>query len=211
MDHQLTNNNILAIGLTGGIGSGKTQVSDHFAKLGAQVIDTDVIARELVVPTQPALTEIATAFGQDILTPQGRLDRGALRRLIFDQSDKRRQLENILHPRIRTEVRNRLHQLGSPWCIIVIPLLQESAQQDLVQRILLVDAPTELQLSRTMLRDNVAADEVMKIIASQASRQSRLKLADDVIVNEGSLEQLWQQVEQMYQFYNQLADGCQNH
>ncbi len=202
---------MLTIGLTGGIGSGKTQVSDHFARLGVPVIDTDVIARELVAPAQPALSKIATTFGRDILTPQGNLDRRALRRLIFNQPDKRRQLEDILHPRIRAEVRNRLRQLGSPWCIIVIPLLQESAQQDLVQRILLVDAPAELQLSRTMRRDNVAADDVRKIIASQASRQSRLELADDVILNDGSLEQLQQQVEKMYQFYNQLAGSCQSH
>lgn len=211
MDRHLTNNGMLAIGLTGGIGSGKTVVSDHFAELGAPVIDTDVIARELVASGQPVLAEIAASFGQDILTPEGRLDRRALRQLIFNQADKRRQLEDILHPRIRAEVRNRLRTLASPWCIIVIPLLQESTQRDLVQRILLVDAPVGLQLSRTMLRDNVAADEVRKIMASQASRQSRLELADDVIVNEGSLEQLWQQVEKMNQFYNQLVGSCQNH
>ncbi|HEB86365.1 MAG TPA: dephospho-CoA kinase [Gammaproteobacteria bacterium] len=202
---------MLAIGLTGGIGSGKTQVSDHFAELGVPIIDTDIIARERVAPGQPALADIATAFGRDILTPEGHLNRRALRQLIFDQPDKRRQLEEILHPRIRAEVRSRLRTLATPWCIIVIPLLLESTQQDLVQRILLVDAPAELQLSRTMLRDNVEADEVRKIMASQASRQSRLDLADDVIVNEGSLEQLWQEVEKMYQFYNHLASSCQNH
>ncbi len=202
---------MLTIGLTGGIGSGKTVVSDHFAKLGVPVIDTDVIARKLVAPGQPALAEITATFGQAILTPTGCLDRLALRQLIFNQSDKRRELEDILHPRIRAEVRNRLRQLVSPWCIIVIPLLQESAQQDLVQRILLVDAPAELQLSRTMLRDNIAADEVKKIIASQASRSSRCELADDIIVNQGSLDQLLQQVEKMYQFYDQLANSCQSH
>ncbi|HEB55543.1 MAG TPA: dephospho-CoA kinase [Gammaproteobacteria bacterium] len=201
---------MLAIGLTGGIGSGKTVVSDHFAKLGVPVIDTDIIARELVAPGQAALTEIATVFGRDILTPEASLDRQALRQLIFNQPDKRRQLEDILHPRIREEVKKRLTVINAPWCIIVIPLLQESTQQDLVQRILLVDAPAELQLTRTMLRDNVSADDVRKIIASQASRQSRLELADDVIVNDGSLEQLRLQVEKMYQFYNQLADSCQN-
>ncbi len=202
---------MLAIGLTGGIGSGKTAVSDHFTKLGASVIDTDIIARERVAPGQPALAEIAATFGQNILTPEGCLDRRALRQLIFDQPDKRRQLETILHPRIREEVKKRLDMINTPWCIIVIPLLLESTQQDLVQRILLVDAPAELQLSRTMLRDHVEADEVRKIMASQASRQFRLELADDVIVNEGSLEQLWQEVEKMYQFYNHLAGSCQNH
>jgi len=200
---------MLTIGLTGGIGSGKTLVSDHFAELGAPVIDTDIIARELVAPGQPALSEIAATFGKDILNPQGELDRQALRQLIFDQPDKRRQLEMILHPRIRDEVKKRIKGITAPWCIIVIPLLVESGQQDVVQRILLVDAPPELQLSRTVTRDNIAADEVEKIIASQATRQSRLDAADDIIVNEGSLDQLGQQVEKMYQFYNQLADNCQ--
>ncbi len=201
---------MLAIGLTGGIGSGKTLVSDHFAELGAPVIDTDIIARELVAPGQPALSEIAATFGKDILNSQGELDRQALRQLIFDQPDKRRQLEMILHPRIRDEVKKRIKGITAAWCIIVIPLLVESGQQDLVQRILLVDSPSELQLSRTVARDNIAADEVEKIIASQAPPQSRLDAADDIIVNDGSLEQLRRQVEKMYQFYNKLADSCQN-
>jgi len=202
---------MLTIGLTGGIGSGKTLVSDYFAELGAPVIDTDIIARELVAPGQPALSEIAAVFGKDILNPQAELDRRALRQLVFEQPDRRRQLEDILHPRIRAEVKKRLNMINAPWSIIVIPLLLESKQQDLVQRILLVDAPADLQLSRTVVRDNVDANEVAKIIASQATRQSRLAAADDVIVNDGSLEQLRQQVEEMYQFYNQLADSCQSH
>lgn len=201
---------MLAIGLTGGIGSGKTLVSDYFAELGAPVIDTDIIARELVAPGQPALSEIAATFGKEILNPQGSLDRRALRQLIFDQPDKRKQLEMIIHPRIRDEVKNRLNMIKAPWSIIVIPLLLESKQQDLVQRILLVDAPAELQVSRTVMRDNVGADDVEKIIASQTTRQSRLDAADDIIVNDGSLDQLRQQVEKMYQFYNQLADSCQS-
>ncbi len=201
---------MLAIGLTGGIGSGKTLVSDYFAELGAPIIDTDIIARELVAPGQPALSEIAATFGTDILTPDGSLDRRALRQLIFDQPDKRKQLEMIIHPRIREQVKNRLRMLNAPWSIIVIPLLLESKQQDLVQRILLVDAPAELQVSRTVMRDNVDPDEVEKIIASQTTRQSRLDAADDIIVNDGSLDQLRQQVEKMYQFYNQLTDSCQS-
>ncbi len=201
---------MLTIGLTGGIGSGKTLVSDHFAKLGAPVIDTDIIARELVAPGQPALSEITATFGKDILNPQGELDRRALRQLVFEQPDKRRQLEDILHPRIRDEVKKRLNMINAPWSIIVIPLLLESKQQDLVQRILLVDAPAELQLSRTVMRDNVDADDVEKIIASQTTRQSRLDAADDIIVNDGSLDQLRQQVGKMYQFYNQLTDSCQS-
>ncbi len=200
---------MLTIALTGGIGSGKTQVSDYFARLGVPVIDTDVIARELVTPGQPALDEIVATFGDDIITPQARLDRPALRQRIFNQPHERQQLENILHPRIRDEVKKRLHALSSPWCIIVIPLLIETGTADYIQRVLLVDAPAELQISRTIMRDNTSPSDVEKIIASQASRQSRLDAADDLIINDASLEQLQQQVEKMYRFYNQLSSSCQ--
>ena len=201
---------MLTIGLTGGIGSGKTRVSDQFAQLGAPVIDTDIIARELVVHGQPALSEITASFGEKMLDSQGNLNRHALRQLIFKQPDKRLQLENILHPRIREEVKKRIATLEHPWCIIVIPLLLETAQQDTVQRILLVDVPTELQISRSAMRDNVMPKDIEKILATQATRQARLDAADDVINNEGSIEQLQQQVEKMYQLYNQLSDGCQS-
>jgi len=141
---------------------------------------------------------------------KGQLDRRALRALIFSQPDKRQQLENILHPRIRAEVKKRVAALEQPWCIIVIPLLLETGQEDTVQRILLVDTPLELQISRAILRDHVAAKDIENIIATQASRQSRLDAADDVITNDGSLEQLQQQVEKMYQSYNQLGGSCQS-
>ncbi len=200
---------MLTIGLTGGIGSGKTQVSDQFAQLGVTVIDTDIIARELVAQGQPALSEITARFGEQLLDTEGDLDRHALRHLIFNQPDKRQQLEEILHPRIRAEVKKRVAALERAWCIIVIPLLVESRQQDLIQRVLLIDAPEELQLSRSIARDHVEAREVEKIIATQASRKSRLEAADDIIVNQGSLEQLQQQVMKMYQFYNTLSSSCQ--
>jgi len=201
---------MLTIGLSGGIGSGKTQVSDRFAKLGVPIIDTDIIARELVEPGQPALAEISTCFGKEILNAQGTLERRILRERIFSQPDKRQQLENILHPRIRAEVSKRIRALKQAWCIVVIPLLLESHPQEDIQRILIIDAPTELQYSRTIQRDNVKAKDVEKIIASQTSRQIRLDAADDVIVNDGSLEHLQQQVENMYQFYNQLSGSCQS-
>ena len=201
---------MLTIGLTGGIGSGKTQVADYFAERGAPVIDTDSIARELVVPGQPALQDIVAAFGETILTAEGELNRRALRQKIFARAEARRQLENILHPRIRDEVERRIQSITAPWCIIVIPLLVETGWQTFVQRILLVDSPTELQISRTMLRDHSDRDEVEKIIASQASRDQRRAAADDIIVNDASLEHLQQQVEKMHQFYNQLGGSCQN-
>lgn len=200
---------MLAVGLTGGIGSGKSRVSDAFARLGVPVIDTDIIARELVAPGQPALDEIRAAFGDAVFTAEGELDRRALRQRIFSQPDQRRKLEAILHPRIRAEVRRQIAALSAPWVLIVIPLLLESGQGDLVQRVLVVDAPVELQRARTTQRDRISEEEVDRILAAQLSREQRLAAADDVIVNDGSLADLQQQVEKHYHFYNRLAGGCQ--
>lgn len=200
---------MLAVGLTGGIGSGKSRVSDAFARLGVPVIDTDIIARELVAPGQPALDEIRAAFGDTVFTAEGELDRRALRQRIFSQPDQRRKLEAILHPRIRAEVRRQTAALSAPWVLIVIPLLLESGQGDLVQRVLVVDAPVELQRARTTQRDQISEEEVDRILAAQLSREQRLAAADDVIVNDGSLADLQQQVEKHYHFYNRLAGGCQ--
>ncbi len=200
---------MLAVGLTGGIGSGKSRVSDAFARLGVPVIDTDIIARELVAPGQPALDEIRAAFGDAVFTAEGELDRRALRQRIFSQPDQRRKLEAILHPRIRAEVRRQTAALSAPWVLIVIPLLLESGQGDLVQRVLVVDAPVELQRARTTQRDQISEEEVDRILAAQLSREQRLAAADDVIVNDGSLADLQQQVEKHYHFYNRLAGGCQ--
>ncbi|HFQ14626.1 MAG TPA: dephospho-CoA kinase [Gammaproteobacteria bacterium] len=200
---------MLAVGLTGGIGSGKSRVSDAFARLGVPVIDTDIIARELVAPGQPALDEIRAAFGNAVFTAEGELDRRALRQRIFSQPDQRRKLEAILHPRIRAEVRRQIAALSAPWVLVVIPLLLESGQGDLVQRVLVVDAPVELQRARTTQRDQISDEEVDRILAAQLSREQRLAAADDVIVNDGSLADLQQQVEKHYHFYNRLAGGCQ--
>ena len=200
---------MLAVGLTGGIGSGKSRVSDAFARLGVPVIDTDIIARELVAPGQPALDEIRAAFGDAVFTAEGELDRRALRQRIFSQPDQRRKLEAILHPRIRAEVRRQIAALSAPWVLVVIPLLLESGQGDLVQRVLVVDAPVELQRARTTQRDQISDEEVDRILAAQLSREQRLAAADDVIVNDGSLADLQQQVEKHYHFYNRLAGGCQ--
>ena len=200
---------MLAVGLTGGIGSGKSRVSDAFARLGVPVIDTDIIARELVAPGQPALDEIRAAFGDAVFTAEGELDRRALRQRIFSQPDQRRKLEAILHPRIRAEVRRQIAALSAPWVLVVIPLLLESGQGNLVQRVLVVDAPVELQRARTTQRDQISEEEVDRILAAQLSREQRLAAADDVIVNDGSLADLQQQVEKHYHFYNRLAGGCQ--
>lgn len=181
---------MLVIGLTGGIGSGKSTVARLFAELGVPVIDTDLLARELVEPGEAAFEEVVAAFGPEILAGDGRLDRPRLRGIVFADPHKRRQLEAILHPRIRAAVRERINALETPYCIVAIPLLVETAQRDLVDRVLVIDVPPEVQLSRAAARDGVPEEQVRAIMASQACRAERLAAADDVIANEGDIEQL---------------------
>lgn len=196
---------MLVIGLTGGIGSGKSTVAKMFAELGVPVIDMDDIARELVTPGQPALQKIIETFGPEVLDDSGQLDRRALRQRIFDDPAQRKQLEAILHPLIRTEVRRRIRQCEAPYCIVVIPLLIESGQRDLVDRILVTDAPETVQIERTRQRDRISETEVRKILASQVDRQTRLAVADDVLDTNTSLENLKQKVKQLHQRYLHLA------
>ena len=199
---------MLSIGLTGGIGSGKTAVSDIFGTLGVPVIDTDLIARELVEPGQPALTAIVECFGPACLTPDKRLNRAYLRQCIFTDPIAKKNLENILHPRIRTEVARRISQLSVPYCIVVIPLLVEinaSNAAYALDRILVVDVPEDIQIERVMSRDNVSKEHAVRILQSQASRQHRLANADDIILNTGSLTELRQKIDYLHQYYLKLA------
>ena len=196
---------MLVIGLTGGIGSGKSTVAELFADLGVPVIDTDIIAHELVTPGQTALKEITTLFGNEILNTDGSLNRKALRELVFNSEKKRQQLEAILHPRIREQVQRRLDALSVAYCIVVIPLLLETGQQDQVQRILVVDTPETIQIKRSMKRDDTHEEGIKKIIAAQVDRQTRLAAADEIIHNEGSIEQLKQQVQVLHSLYTKLA------
>ena len=196
---------MLVIGLTGGIGSGKSTVAELFADLGVVVIDTDIIAHELVTPGQPALKEITALFGNEILNTDGSLNRKSLRELVFNSEQKRLQLEAILHPRIREEVQSQLDALSVTYCIVVIPLLLETGQQNRAQRILVVDSTVDMQLARTTKRDDTNNEAVTKIIASQVDRQTRLAAADDIIYNEQSLDELKQQVLKLHQFYSQLT------
>lgn len=199
---------MLSIGLTGGIGSGKTAVSDIFGTLGVPVIDTDLIARELVEPGQPALTAIVECFGPACLTPDKRLNRAYLRQCIFTDPIAKKNLENILHPRIRTEVARRISQLSVPYCIVVIPLLVEinaSNAAYALDRILVVDVPEDIQIERVMSRDNISKEHAIRILQSQASRQRRLANADDIILNTGSLTQLRQKIDELHQYYLELA------
>jgi dephospho-CoA kinase len=194
------------VGLTGGIGSGKSTVADCFASHGVPVIDTDVIARDLTAPEGAALAQIRAAFGDTVLRADGTLDRAALRRRVFADSAPRRQLEAILHPRIRQAVEERLATLSAPYALIVIPLLVETGgYQDLLDRVLVVDCPEDVQIARVMARSGLTHDAVKVILAAQAGRAERLAAADDVIVNTASPEALHAEVAALHHRYQALA------
>lgn len=197
---------MLRIGLTGGIGSGKSRVCELFAKRGVPVIDTDVIAREVVAPGNDLTERIIREFGEtyrDVTT--GGLDRKALRRLVFGNSKARHRLEALLHPRIRAEMNRRQTGVDAPYCILSIPLLVESGFQDEVDRILVVDCPESVQMERVMARDGASREEALAILSSQASRPRRLAKADDVIDNSGPPEALDAQVERLHRRYLGMA------
>ena len=198
---------MLVIGLTGGIGSGKSTVADMFAGLGVPIIDMDRIARQTVEPGQPALEQITQIFGKDLIGPDGQLNRQRLSTIIFDSAEKRHQLEAILHPIIRKETEQQLAMLEAPYCIVVIPLLLESGLHSLIDRILVVDAPESVQITRTMQRDNISATQAEKILATQVDRQSRLSAADDIINNSGELSELRHQVEHLDQQYRAQSEN----
>lgn len=197
---------MLVVGLTGGIGSGKSTVADLFAGLGVPVIDTDIIARELVAPGQPALQQIVEQFGDDILLESGELDRGQLAEITFHDSRQRHTLESILHPPIRQEMQRQLEAQQAPYALVIIPLLAETGQTDQVDRVLVVDCPEQQQITRVQARDQRPPQQIRAIIDSQVSRQQRLDIADDVILNNGDLHELEQQVLQLHHKY-QSADS----
>ncbi|MES2919883.1 MAG: dephospho-CoA kinase [Pseudomonadota bacterium] len=196
---------MLVIGLTGGIGSGKTLATDHFQRLGITVVDADLAARVVVEPGRPALAEIAAAFGADMLQADGRLDRAALRRLVFADPAQRRRLEAITHPRIAEEIRRQLAASTSPYTILVSPLLFESGQHHFAQRTVLIDAHESLQRHRAATRDQVSEKQIEAIMAAQLSREERRARADDVILNEGHIEHLQALVEKLHERYLEMA------
>ena len=180
----------MIIGLTGGIGSGKTAVSDCFAALGIDIVDADLASRVVVQKGKPCLSEIAQHFGQDILTNEAELDRAKLREIIFKSEDEKDWLESLLHPAIANQIKDELEASKSPYAILVSPLLLETNQKDLCSKVLVVDVSLETQVERTLKRDGVSEDQVRAIIKAQIARDDRLKLADEVILNDGSLEDL---------------------
>lgn len=195
----------LWIGLTGGIASGKSTVADLFAGLGATIIDTDVIARELVMPGQPALDEVREAFGDTVFKADGTLNRAALRALIFADDHARQELEAILHPRIQQATLKQTQRAGGDYQIIVVPLLAESPLKSYVDRILVVDCGEDTQIRRLLARDAETEAQARRILAAQSSREERLAIADDVINNDGDLADTSDQVAALHEIYLSLA------
>ena len=193
------------VGLTGGIGSGKTAVSNRFAKLGVGIVDADVIAREVVEPGTDALAKIAAHFGQHLIQSDGQLDRAALRQTIFSDAEAKQWLESLLHPLIANETARQLAAVQSSYAIYVSPLLVEGNQQGFCQRLVVVDVPESVQLERTMKRDSNERAQVERIIASQASREARLAAASDVIDNNAGFAELDKQISQLHQQFLDLA------
>ena len=196
---------MLVVGITGGIGSGKSAVSDRFAERGIDVVDADLASRAVVEPGRPALEAIRAHFGDAVISEDGTLDRAALRHKVFADPDERRWLEALLHPLIAEEIRSGIGAARSPYAILVSPLLFESGQVNMVSRVLVVDVPESLQISRTAVRDGNSEEQVRAIMAAQTDRQTRLARADDVIVNDGSLDDLDRQVDALHQRYLDLA------
>jgi len=204
---------VLIIGLTGGIGSGKSAVARLFSQYGIPILDADQIAKELVDIGQPALQQIQQLFGQTVLHPDGRLNRAVLRQKIFRDKQAKQQLEALLHPLIRAQMQQQTQQLRqqSPipaYCIQMIPLLLETQQQAFMDQIVVVDLPETLQIQRVTQRDQQSEDEVKKIIEQQVSRQQRLQAADEIIDNSGTLDSLKKQIEPLHQGY--LQQGKNN-
>lgn len=190
------------VGITGGIGSGKTAATDRFASHGIDIVDADVMAREVVKTGTPALTAIAEKFGADhILLTDGSLNRRALREIIFADSSKKLWLESLLHPLIRQEIIQRLQASKPPYCLLVSPLLLETDQHELCNRVLLIDAPENLQVSRTQQRDQTSEAAVKAIMSNQLSRDKRRAAADDIIVNDSDLAALHAAVDLQHQKY----------
>jgi dephospho-CoA kinase len=195
----------LVVGLTGGIGSGKSAVCREFERLGVAIIDADIVAREVVAPGTPGLAEVVTTFGKHVLGDDGTIDRTRLRSLVFADDAKRSLLEAILHPKIRDNISRQLAAVTGPYCILCIPLLVEKGGYANIGRILVVDCSVETQIQRVMKRDNLTRPQVEAIMRSQATREERLRIADDVIENSHGIERLQAPVAILHKKYLNIA------
>ncbi|HGP3326227.1 dephospho-CoA kinase [Acinetobacter baumannii] len=194
------------LGITGGIGSGKSAATQWFESQGIQVVDADIVAREVVEKGQPALQKIQQTFGDWVLQPDGSLDRRALREYIFQNPQARHTLEQITHPAIRQSIVQQLQNRKSPYVILVSPLLFETNQHELVNHTLLIDASEQTQIQRASQRDGQNQEQIQKIIAAQMPRERKRELANDIVFNDGLLEHLYQQLEPLHQSYLKRAN-----
>ncbi|PKM13339.1 MAG: dephospho-CoA kinase [Gammaproteobacteria bacterium HGW-Gammaproteobacteria-3] len=195
----------MRIGLTGGIGAGKTTVAQLFADLNVPVIDADVIARRLVEPGQPALAQIRMLFGPVVINPDGSLNRGELRGQVFADSQLKQKLEAILHPRVLANIQSEADALTAPYCLICIPLLFETGMDRIVDRVLVIDCPVATQITRVKQRDGLDEASIRAIIAAQAPRASRNAMADDLIDNGEANSRLAEQVKKLHNLYLSLS------
>ena len=200
---------LLQVGLTGGIGSGKTTVKNFFEELGAPAIDADEISHRITKPGQAAFDEVVALFGKECLDETGNLDRRQLRELIFTEPALKKRLEAIIHPRVRAEIREFTSRADYPYCIICIPLLLETGAQSGVDRVLVVDAPEQLQVARVSQRDNAEEAQTKRIIRAQTKRSERLRAAHDIIANNGNMNNLKAQVESLHDRYLKIGSEIQ--
>ncbi len=196
------------VALTGGIGSGKSTVAQTFARFGATIVDADVIARQVVEPGSPALATIAAHFGNEMLQPDGSLNRAALRQRIFSNPDEKSWLNQLLHPLIHQETQRQLAKARSPYVVWVVPLLVENGLQDRADRVLVVDVDNETQLARTMARDGISRQQALNILSAQATREQRLAIADDIIDNSGTAQGIEPYAAALHRRYLELATSA---
>ncbi len=197
---------MLIIGLTGGIGSGKSVASDKFKSLGITIVDADVASRTVVEPGKPALKEIEDHFGSGIITAEGKLDRNNLREIIATDPEERKWLESVTHPKIGEQITKEISESTSVYTLFVAPLLLETNSQEMCSRVVVVDVPKDVQIRRTAKRDKVSPNQVEQMVAAQMEREKRLEKADDVLLNSGTIEDLEKQVEALHKKYIQMAE-----
>lgn len=196
---------MLKIGLTGGIGSGKSLAGSLFNELGIMTIDADRVAQQITSPGTDFFSSILSHFGPEFLTEDNHLDRRKLRDIIFNEPNERQWLEDLLHPAIRATLNEQINVANTPYVIAIIPLLTRTSKLSFIDRTLLIDASQELQIERAMLRDNMTKEQALKIINAQSSRQEKIAIADDIIINNNDSDDLKYKVSEIHQFYLSLA------